>query len=392
MKTIITTILLFISFLTFCQSAYQFADSTKKWNTIYYGFWSWGIAHCGGTKTNKLQGEVVFNDTIFFNVYETQDSLQLDWGQIGYLREDTVSKKVYYSEWLPEEIGLLYDFNLLVGDSAIIDNYYVGFEDVLLICDSIDSININGSLKKRFYLHSPDYGGADIWIEGVGSKFGLLYSGVNCYGMTGGGTDLLCCSKNDTVIYMDSTYNSCYIEEFYPKITSESYDTAYLNTFYEFQVQISDTINIDSFALIGDVIPEGFEFNEATGFITGMPTTVGSFPCIITTRNYDIGFLTSILYSDINVVLPTTVKDQPKQSEIKIYPNPFSTNFSISSNIKLKDFYLEIFNCEGKMIEKKTITEIDCKVDCSNYKNGIYLLKITDKNQKIFKIEKIIKK
>jgi len=391
MKIIITTILLFISFLTFCQNPYQIADSTKKWNTVYYGFVSWGIAHCSGTKINKFQGEVIFDDTTFLKVFETQDSLQQDWNQIGFLREDTISKKVYYSEWLPEEIGLIYDFDLLVGDSVIIDNYYAGFEDVLLICDSIDSISINGSLKNRFYLNSPDFGGTDIWIEGIGSKFGLLNSGIGGAGYAGGGMDLLCCSKNDSVIYMDSTYNSCYIQEFYPKIVSESYDTAYLNTVYEFHLQISDTITVDSFALIGDVIPEGFEFNVATGVISGMPLTVGSFPCITTIANYDIGFLTDILYSDIIVVEPTSVRDQPKQSEIKIHPNPCSTSFTISSNIKLKGFYLEIFNCEGKIIDKKTITETELKVDCSNYTKGVYLLKITDKNQKIFKIEKIIK-
>lgn len=392
MKTLFSTILILVSFLTFGQNPYQISDSTKEWNTVTYGIGSWTIVYCGGTKTNKFQGEVIFNNTTFFKVYEAQDSLQQDWDQVGYLREDTMTKKIYFSEWDPEEIGLIYDFDLVIGDSVVIDNYYARFEDVLLICDSIDSLNINGSLKKRLFLSSPGFGESDIWIEGIGSKFGLLYSGINGAGIGGGGMDLLCCSKNDTVIYQDSIYNSCFIQEFYPKIVSQFYDTAYLNTFYEFQVLISDTINIDSFELIGDVIPEGFEFNEATGLVTGIPLTIGSFPCIITIKNNDIGFLTDMLHSDINVVLPTAVRDQLKQPDIKIHPNPFRTNFSISSNIKLKDFYLEIFNCEGKMIDKKTITETDCKVDCSNYKNGVYLLKITDRNQKIFKIEKLIKK
>lgn len=393
MKPLLTTILLVISFLTFSQSPYQIADSTKKWNTVYYGFWSWGITHCGGTKTNRIAGEVIFNDSTFFKVYEAQDSLQQDWDQVGYLKEDTISKKVYFSEWDPEEKGLIYDFDIAAGDSVVIDNYYVGFEDVLLICDSIDSLNINGSFKKRFFLSSPGFWDTDIWIEGIGSKFGLLYSGFNGSLMVGGGMDLLCCSKSDTLIYFNSTYNSCFIQEFYPKISSEYYDTAYLNESYEFQLQISDTNNVDSFALIGDVIPEDFEFNETTGILTGMPSTTGSFPCIITVKNYDIGFLTDILYTDIIVVLPTTIKDLPKQPEIKIHPNPFSRSFSITYNGNLTDsYYLEIFDCEGKMIDKKTITETIYKVECSNYKNGIYLLKINDLNQRILKIEKVINK
>lgn len=394
MKTLLTTILLVISFLTFSQSQYQIADSTKKWNTVYYGFWSWGIAHCGGTKSNKIVGEVIFNDSTFFKVYEAQDSLQQDWDQVGYLREDTINKKIYFSAWDPEEIGLIYDFDLAVGDSVVIDNYYADFEDVLLICDSVNPVIINGISRNQFYFSTPDmYGISDIWIEGIGSKYGLLYSGFGGAPTAGGGMDLLCCSKNDTLLYYDTIYNSCFIQEFYPKISSEYYDTAYLNESYEFQLQISDTNNVDSFALIGDVIPEDFEFDETTGILTGLPSTTGSFPCIITIKNYDIGFLTDILYSDITVVLPTTIEDIPKEPEINIHPNPFSRSFSICYDGNLKDFYyLEIFNCEGKLIDKKTISDKTYKVDCNNYKNGIYLLKITDLNQRIHKIEKIIKK
>jgi hypothetical protein len=261
-----------------------------------------------------------------------------------------------------------------------------------LICDSIDALNIDGSLKKRLYLHSPGFAGSDIWIEGIGSKFGLFYSGFNGSSMGGGASDLLCCSKNDTVIFMNPTYNSCYIEEFYPKIASELYDTAYLNTFYEFQVQISDTNNIESFELIGDVIPDGFQFDLATGLLTGMPNAIGSYPCIITIKNNDLGFLTDILEADINVVLPTTVQNQPKQSGIKIHPNPFNTSFSISRDVKPQEFYyLEIFNCEGEITGKRTITETACKIDGSNYKKGIYLLKFTDENQNLLQLEKVIK-
>lgn len=392
MKTLFSTIFILASFLSFSQNSFQITDTTKKWNTVTYGAWSWNVMHCGGTRTNKFQGEVIFNGTPFFLVFEAQDSLQQGWDMIGGVSEDTVSQKVYFSEWDPERIGLIYDFGLLVGESVIIDNYYAGFLDVLLICDSIDYLNIDGAMKKRIYLHSPGFAGSDIWIEGIGSKFGLLFSGFNGSGMAGGGSDLLCCSKNDTVIFMNPTYNSCYIDEFYPKIASALYDTAYLNTFYEFQVQISDTNNIESFALIGEVIPDGFQFDGATGLLTGMPNAIGSFPCIITIKNNDLGFLTDILDAEINVALPTTVQDQPKQFGIKIHPNPFKTSFLISSDVKRQEFYyLEIFNSAGEIIDTRTIAETACKIDGSNYKKGVYLLKFTDVNQNLLRLEKVIK-
>jgi hypothetical protein len=394
MKILFSTIVMLISHLTFSQSAYQIADSTKIWNTVYYGAGSWNIKYCGGTKTNKIEGEVIFNDSTFFRVYESRDSLQQDWNQVGYLREDTISKKVYFSKGLPEEIGIIYDFDLEVGDSVIIDNYYVGFENALLICDSIYPVNITGISRNQFFFSTPYVGGiSDIWIEGIGSKNGLLYSGIGGAGYAGGGQDLLCCSKSDTNIYMDTVYNSCYIQEFYPQIISEYYDTAYLNEYYEFQLQVSGTSTIDSFALIGDVIPEDFEFNETTGLLKGTPHTIGSFPCIITAKNYDLGFLTDILNSGIMVVLPTAIKDKQKQPEIIIHPNPFSSCFSISFNENPYDiFYLEIFNCEGLLIDKRTINKNSYKVDCSTYKTGMYLLKISDLNSRTLKIEKVIKK
>jgi hypothetical protein len=374
---------MFISIFTFSQSDYdEIADSTKKWNTVNFA---------AGTIINKIGGEVIIYDSIFSNVFETRDSLQQEWDHVGYLREDTVGKKIYFSKW-GEEIGLIYDFDIEVGDSVIIDNYYVGFEDVIMFCDSINSVIINGVSRNQLFFSSPNKGWiADIWIEGIGSRLGLLNSGLGGAGYAGGGDELLCCSKNDTIIYMDTVYNSCYINEFYPKFAAEHYDTAYLNENYEFQLQLVGTDYVDSFTLIGDVIPNDFELNVETGLLTGLPETTGTFPCIITLRNNDIGFLTDMLYSEIIVVLPTKIIDKPTQSEIKIHPNPFCNSFFISYDGNLTDsYYLEIFNCDGKMLDKKTITANSFEVDFSNYQTGIYLLRIIDINQRILKTEKII--
>jgi len=390
MKTLISTILVLVSFLAFGQSPYQIADSTKKWSTVKHGMLPMGIIACDGTKTTKFQEEVIINNTTFFKVFEAQDSLQQNWSHIGYLTEDTLSKKVYYAGWNAEDIGLIYDFGLSVGDSVIINNYYAGYEDLLMVCEGIDSVNIDGTYKKEFFLRAPYYGTYDTWTEGIGSRFGILYSGYNS---PGGGTDLLCCFQNDMVIYMNPNYNACYYQDFYPQIVSESFDTAYLNNIYEFQLQISTTIDIDSFAFIGNLIPEGFEFDETTGLLTGMPLELGSFTCAIMVKNCDLDFLTDMIEADIHVVLPTGIHDKPKQSLLKIHPNPFSTSFLVSFEKAPKEaYYLEIFNYEGKIIDNRTLTEKQSEIDCSAFKNGIYLLKIADSNQQIIGIEKVMKK
>lgn len=393
MKTLLTALFVSLSFVAFSQSPYQISDTTKKWNTVTYGFGDWFIAHCGGTHINKIANEEILNDKVFYKVYETTDSLEQDWYSQGYIWQDTLSNKVYFTQWKPNGDGLIYDFNVEAGDSVKIDNYYVGFNDVTLICDSINFINVNNVTRKHFYFSGINSGGlSDIWIEGIGSKYGLLYSGYGAAGYAGGGMELLCCSKNDTLIYQDTGYNSCYVQEFYPKIITEYFDTAYLDSIYEFQVQISDTANINSWELIGDVIPNDFDFDTNTGILSGLPQSTGSFTCIITIKNNDIGFLTDILYSKIYVVEATKNKYLQNDFNFEIHPNPFSSNIVVNCNEHFNNSYsLVIYNSDGRLVDEEVIIGKELNVNLSDYSDGLYLFIIRDSNRKILKSEKIIK-
>lgn len=394
MKSFLTFALLIISLLTFSQSPYQIADTSKKWNVFSYGIGSWGYFICGGTKCNKM-GEVVYlGDDLYFNVMESEDSLQLDWDYNGYLREDTINKLVYYAR-STDEIGLIYDFDINVGDTVNIFNYHVlqGFSSTL-ICYSIDTVIINGSSKKRYSFYhnyldpeNPD----EVWIDGIGSLYGVLNSGIGGSGYVGGGFDLLCCSQNDTIIYMNSFYGSCYINKFFPQILSESYDTAFLNTFYEFQLQI-DTGNAESFILIDQIIPEDFNFDPFTGLLTGIPSDTGSFTCMISALNYEMGgWWTDFLINDIPVVLPTNIKEQTKQSNIKIYPNPCSKTLYVENQIyKEEGNCIEVFNSVGTLIDKKIFSGNTIQIDIRPYNTGLYLVKITDNKHRPMKFEKVI--
>lgn len=393
MKTLLTTFLTIFSLLAFGQNPYQIVDTTKDWNTMSYGIWSWGIYHCGGTKTNKFEEEFIIEEETYLKVFESEDSLQENWGWVGFIREDTVNNLVYFANGF-DDVGLIYDFNLEVGDSVFINNYYMDFTSVL-VCESNDSVILNGSFKNRYRFSAvyPDRNDIiEVWIEGVGSMFGVLNSGLGGTLITGGTRKLLCCSQNDTVIYMNSVYGECYIDQFYPQIIQEEYDTAYLNTHYEFQLQI-DSMDVDSFALIGEVIPEGFSFDEETYLLSGMPDSIGTFPCVITSMNYNFGFLTDMIHANITVVLPTKVQEKPEQIDIKMYPNPFTNNINISiDNNFTGDFYLDIYSCEGILIDKRMLPTNSSLIDCSHFNKGIYLFKLTDDKQNILKIDKLIKK
>ncbi len=391
MRIIFTTILVLISLLIFSQNPYQINDTTKLWNTVLIGHGSSNIHYCGGTKSNRMEGEYVIDGHIYLGVLQSTDSLQTNWDVYGFLREDSVNKKVFFYDGWDNE-GLIYDFTIDVSDTVNIDNLYTTFNSQL-ICEEIDSVLINGSIKKRFLFSSPySYYPAEIWIEGIGSMFGLLNSGLGGAAVAGGTTQLLCCSKNDTIIYMDSVFGQCYMDVFYPQFVSENYDTAYLNSNYEFQLQINN-LNDNSYSFNGIVIPENFELDEITGLITGTPNTVGSYYCAISVQNDDFGFSTDILSSYINVVLPLKIQTELIKSNINIYPNPFSTYIYISVNkIKNDSYYLEIYNSEGEVIETKTISKNDSKLDFSMYNNGLYIFKIKDLLGNTIKTQKIIKK
>ncbi len=375
------------------QSTLGIADTTKSWHTLYYGFGAWGIINCSGTRINRLAEKTVFNDTSFFKVYESTDSLQQLWNPIGYLSEDSLSGKVFFGNPYINRTGLIYDFNLSAGDSVIVDNYYVNFENILLICDSIKAVSIYGTARKQFFFSSPQTTSiADVWIEGIGSIYGLLNSGVFGVPLGGGGMKLLCCSEDGNLIFRDSTYHSCFISEFYPKITSEKLDTAFLNKYYEFQIQLAGTNHVGAYSLNGTVIPDGFSLNETTGLLTGTPVATGTFPCVITVINQDMGAETDILFADITVVLPTNTDEVPEHEVVKILPNPCVTGFSVSyGNNSENIYYLEIFSHKGKMIEMKIIKESGTWIDVSHYKTGIYLLRFTDLNKRAVKTKKMMK-
>ncbi len=100
------------------------------------------------------------------------DSLGFTWGQFDWFGEDQfiavdASKVLILNSWLSDSILTLYDFGLQVNDTAYQD-IYMGI-DYYAIITAIDTTNIQGRYRKRFFLSNED-----IWIEGIGSLQGVL--------------------------------------------------------------------------------------------------------------------------------------------------------------------------------------------------------------------------
>ncbi len=205
MKTRFTLLTLAI-FVILTGYSQNFIDENKQWNVIY----ETGMPDITITQIYTIEGDTVINDLMYQQLWESKDSLSTRFIK-GFLRE--ANKQVFYlsasgyTKTYTE--GLLYDFNLQVGDTTTIANDF-GVVDIVVW--DIDTIEYAGVPHKRWKVANRDGGNPDYWIEDVGSVNGLIYSlfweVIVCPSW-----QLSCCYQNDELVYKNPHYAACYIEE-----------------------------------------------------------------------------------------------------------------------------------------------------------------------------------
>lgn len=208
MKTKITIVLLIISFGIQSQNYDHLIKSNQKWNVLQYDQATCSCAMYSTHSFNIGNDTIVdsINYKIIIDTLYTQEnnSTFFTVQNFGLVREDTITKKIYfkqidYYENFPEY--LIYDFNLdtnsvfIFGDNTILNVEYV------------DSIFINNKYSKRIKF----VGNELTWIEGLGALQGLIYAEFNNFFLN---RTLLCYWKNDSLIYSlgDTIYNCLYVD------------------------------------------------------------------------------------------------------------------------------------------------------------------------------------
>ncbi|HOI31896.1 MAG: T9SS type A sorting domain-containing protein [Bacteroidales bacterium] len=204
-KSIIISILFSILTISaFGQDHYPLIQENNSWNvlsvvgsfidTTYY------------TITYKLTGDTIINSKAYKKLYASEEEQAANWSLWAFMREDT-DKKVWIRWHQDDEEFLAYDFSIDVGDSVL-----VGVDNPeYLRVDSISEIVINQSQRKKFWLSAinfPTYY-KETWIEGIGSNKGICWSGSVL--VVGGWFRLLCMHENETLIYANPNYESCYL-------------------------------------------------------------------------------------------------------------------------------------------------------------------------------------
>ncbi|MBI4930135.1 MAG: T9SS type A sorting domain-containing protein [Bacteroidetes bacterium] len=84
--------------------------------------------------------------------------------------------------------------------------------------------------------------------------------------------------------------------------------------------------------------------------------------------------------------LLTVHNEEPLTSSFTIYPNPTSGKFRIQSdnNSFLKsieeNYHLTVFSIDGQMVHEETISSFSSEIDISNLREGLYFVRVENKN------------
>ena len=206
MKTKIFLTIIFAVSMQFCfgQEYHKLVDTNKMWSVLWINGTN---PYYKSTHFIKFQGDTIINDTMYKKVLKAEDEFHNNWYLNGFIREDS-TQKVYYKNYLEANEKLIYDFQVNINDTF----YYYKPElepPICLVVNGFDSIKINNYYRKVINLSCPGAPYiAEKWIEGIGSTEGVIYCGYSL--IIGGDYELLCFYENDTLSYIDSSYNECY--------------------------------------------------------------------------------------------------------------------------------------------------------------------------------------
>ena len=205
MKYLIALSLIFI--FTGIQSQNMIVNESGLWSTLEQHCLPWGNSYT--TYFIKFSGDTVVENKTYKKVLKCEEETQSEWSTYGLIREDEENRvflrPVGYIE------GLVYDFGVSVGDSIIALNVFINPDTLHFVVTQVDSVLLLNGYRKRVTLFEYNNIKEEVWIEGVGSLFGILNSCNDSYGGLCGGYEGLCFEEDGTLVYRVEEYDDCYV-------------------------------------------------------------------------------------------------------------------------------------------------------------------------------------
>lgn len=202
MKIILTFLALTIVYqIVNSQSLERIVEPYKSWNILISDHPSTGNTY--RTINVSFKGDTIIDQVHYKKIIAEHDCPR-------FIREDSTGH-VYALNHIDDGEYILYNFNANIGDTIFLRDFI--YNESFAIIDSIDTTFIAGKYRKRLWnsIYSTVYSGnlIDCWIEGIGSHFGVVFSGNYNIFIN---TDLLCYYEDTTMKYSTEMHNyfGCY--------------------------------------------------------------------------------------------------------------------------------------------------------------------------------------
>ncbi len=254
-------------------------DEGRQWNVVNSVM---GFSLTYGTEIFRISGDSLVEGTLYKKMMVSYDSLS-SWSLAGLLRAE--DEKVYYIHPGYDE-GLLYDFGLQKGESAMVRSFFCFSEDVPVTVMDIDTVVYMGVERKRWLL-GEDGWAYDIWVEGIGSLSGPLYTRYG-YCIVCPVWELLCAYQTDEKIYMHSDYQICY----FSSVGIDESDFGADVRLFPNPVSRGQKVQLTNSA-VGSVI----SMYSATGVLYGRFAVDGTGSLVIETERLNPGLFTLVFTS-----------------------------------------------------------------------------------------------
>lgn len=185
----------------------EIVDADKLWAIANVHCQPWGNAY--STYFYKFEGDTVVQDTAYQKVMISTDEFHENWDFFGaFIREE--NGRVFYRELYQQE-GLIYDFNMELGDTVLVNNTRA-LEAVHLVLTEIDSVPSEEGYVERWQLNCLEYPDqTEIWLRGIGSMAGVMNSSVEIFGGLCGLYVLLCSSDLGNTVFQNPEFESCWM-------------------------------------------------------------------------------------------------------------------------------------------------------------------------------------
>ena len=179
------------------QEYLPIAQKGNEWHTFETGVWQIN------NYVNWCSGDTLIEDVRYMKIMGTLNNGNPNLFMV--LKEE--DGKVWKRHLNTSVETLLYDFTASVGDTLCF-----GHPGNCFVLDSISMVQIGGVDRRKFWF-GLEYDGSgnprakETWVEGVGSDFGLLWSGY--YGVYDGWHCLLCFHQYEELVWQNPEYNTC---------------------------------------------------------------------------------------------------------------------------------------------------------------------------------------